>query len=90
MGAITLVNTDSRRHFDDDDLAFAELLASRAAVAIENARLYRDLQSLNADLEKRVEQRTYELSEAYNAAERGGRGAHPRRRNDARAPPYQQ
>jgi GAF domain-containing protein len=66
LGAITLVSTESRRHFTDDDLAFAELLAGRAAVAIENARLYRETQTLNADLEARVQQRTYELSEAYN------------------------
>lgn len=65
LGAITFVNTESRRHFTDQDLEFAELLAGRAAVAIENARLYRETQELNAELEARVEERTYELSEAY-------------------------
>lgn len=65
LGAITMVNTDSRRHFTDDDLEFAELFAGRAAVAIENARLYQETQRLNEELERRVEQRTYELSEAY-------------------------
>ncbi len=65
LGAITLVNTESRRHFSDDDLAFAELLAGRAAVAIENANLYQATQQLNAELEQRVMERTYELSEAY-------------------------
>lgn len=65
LGAITLVNTDSRRHFTEDDLAFSELLAERAAAAIENASLYREKQELATELEQRVEQRTYELSEAY-------------------------
>lgn len=65
IGAITMVNTDSRRHFNDDDLEFAELFAGRAAVAIENARLYQETQTLNEELERRVEQRTNELSEAY-------------------------
>lgn len=65
LGAMTLINTESRRHFNDDDLALAELFAERAAVAIENARLYRETQSLNTTLEARVEQRTYELSQAY-------------------------
>lgn len=65
LGAITMVNTDSGRHFTDDDLAFAELFAGRAAVAMENARLYRELQILNTELEERVKQRTFELSEAY-------------------------
>lgn len=72
LGAITMVNTDSGRHFTDDDLAFAELFAGRASVAVDNARLYRELQAvndelqtLNSELERRVEQRTFELSEAY-------------------------
>lgn len=65
LGAITLVNTESRRHFTQDDLAFAELLAERAASAIENASLFREKESLALELEERVEQRTFELSEAY-------------------------
>lgn len=65
LGAITMANTDSGRHFTDDDLAFAELFAERAAVAIENASLYRELQTLNSELEERVAERTFELSEAY-------------------------
>jgi PAS domain S-box-containing protein len=45
-GAMTLVTTTkSRRHFDKDDLVLAEQLARRSAVAIQNARLYRDAQS---------------------------------------------
>jgi PAS domain S-box-containing protein len=40
FGAMTLVNAESGRTFDEDDLRFAEQLADRAAVAIENARLY--------------------------------------------------
>ncbi len=66
LGAITMVNTDSRRHFTDEDLAFAELFAGRAAVAVENARLYDETQRLNAELEERVQQRTFELSQAYD------------------------
>lgn len=65
LGAITLVNTESRRHFTQDDLAFAELLAERAASAIENASLFREKTALARELEERVEQRTFELSEAY-------------------------
>jgi serine phosphatase RsbU (regulator of sigma subunit) len=36
---MTLVTAESLRRFDEGDLAFAEQLASRAAVAVENARL---------------------------------------------------
>ena len=40
LGAITFVAADSGRTFDDDDLAFAQDLALRAATAVQNARLY--------------------------------------------------
>jgi signal transduction histidine kinase len=41
FGAITLAYTgDSGRHFDSEDLRLIEELARRAAVAIDNARLY--------------------------------------------------
>ncbi|MEA2157467.1 MAG: hypothetical protein QOE11_3607 [Solirubrobacteraceae bacterium] len=40
FGAMTLVNAESGRRFGPDDLRFAEQLADRAAVAVENARLY--------------------------------------------------
>jgi len=40
FGAITLVNTDPRRCYGPDDLELAEELARRAALAVENARLY--------------------------------------------------
>jgi serine phosphatase RsbU (regulator of sigma subunit) len=40
LGALTLVQAESERHFDEVDLAFAERLAATAAVALDNARLY--------------------------------------------------
>jgi PAS domain S-box-containing protein len=40
LGAITLVASDSGHRYDEQDLELAEELARRAAVAIENARLY--------------------------------------------------
>jgi serine phosphatase RsbU (regulator of sigma subunit) len=39
-GAITFVSAESLRVFDAADLAFAQEIARRAAVAVENARLY--------------------------------------------------
>ncbi|HEX8456581.1 MAG TPA: PAS domain S-box protein [Pyrinomonadaceae bacterium] len=41
LGVITFVNTESSRHHTREDLARAEDLARRAALAVENARLYR-------------------------------------------------
>ena len=40
LGAMTLVSAESIRVFDQFDLDLAEQVASRAAVAIENSRLY--------------------------------------------------
>jgi PAS domain S-box-containing protein len=42
LGALTLVNAESHRRFTRDDLTLAEQLAARAALAVDNARLYRD------------------------------------------------
>ncbi|HST50775.1 MAG TPA: PAS domain S-box protein [Pyrinomonadaceae bacterium] len=47
FGAITFVMAESKRRYDATDLAFAEDLGRRAAVAIENARLYSDAQESN-------------------------------------------
>ncbi len=40
LGALTLVSAGSGRRFDADDLARAEEFARRAALALDNARLY--------------------------------------------------
>src|SRR5690606_38063819 len=44
VGAMTLVHSGSGRHFSRADQAVAEDLAGRAGLAVENARLYADLQ----------------------------------------------
>jgi PAS domain S-box-containing protein len=40
IGALTLVSAESGRTFDHGDVEFAEQIAARAALAVENARLY--------------------------------------------------
>ncbi|HEX8701892.1 MAG TPA: PAS domain-containing protein [Myxococcaceae bacterium] len=42
LGALTLVNAESHRRFTPADFTLAEQLAFRAALAVDNARLYRD------------------------------------------------
>jgi PAS domain S-box-containing protein len=44
LGTLTLAAAESGVHYNDDDQAFAMELATRAAVAIDNARLYREAQ----------------------------------------------
>jgi two-component system phosphate regulon sensor histidine kinase PhoR len=41
VGAITLVSSDTRRLYDDEELTFAEHIGRRAAAAVDNAFLYR-------------------------------------------------
>jgi PAS domain S-box-containing protein len=43
IGAISCAYTDSGRHYREEDLPLAESLAGRAALAIDNAGLYRGL-----------------------------------------------
>jgi PAS domain S-box-containing protein len=64
-GVLTLVMSESGRLFDEKDLDFAVELARRTTLAIENARLYKEMQDTNTELEHRVEKRTTEL-EAIN------------------------
>ena len=45
LGAISFVAAESGRRYDATDLALAEELARRAAIAVDNARLYRTAQS---------------------------------------------
>jgi signal transduction histidine kinase len=42
LGALTLCHTESGRRYDTADLALAQGLAQRAALAVDNARLFRD------------------------------------------------
>jgi PAS domain S-box-containing protein len=44
IGAITLMAVDVPRRYDSNDVLLAENFAGRAALAIDNARLYRDAQ----------------------------------------------
>ena len=45
IGAISFVTAESGRHYTAADLSMGEELASRAALAIENAHLYREAQN---------------------------------------------
>ena len=63
MGAITLVTAESGRHYSEADLLPAELLARRAATAVDNARLYHE-----AEEALREKERTLALLDTVSAA----------------------
>src|SRR4051794_2918035 len=46
LGAVTFVGAESGRTYDEADLALAEELARRAAMAVDNARLYTELSGI--------------------------------------------
>ncbi len=51
VGAITLVRTSPGRPYDDPDIAMAEELARRAALAVDNATLYSEADQARAQAE---------------------------------------
>ncbi len=48
IGALTFASADRVRRYDPEDLSLAEEIAGRAAVAVDNARLYCEAQEANA------------------------------------------
>jgi PAS domain S-box-containing protein len=54
LGVITWVAGDQGRRFDESDIAFAEDLARRAAVAIDNAQLHTELREMALRLQRAV------------------------------------
>jgi len=61
IGALTFQST-AEAAFTDSDLAILSVMAEQLAVAIENTRLYEQVQQHAAHLEKRVAERTAELT----------------------------
>lgn len=61
LGAITFAWAESGRYYGSIDLALAEELAQRAALAMDNALLYAESQRLNAGLERHVAERTTQI-----------------------------
>ncbi len=66
LGTITIVWAESGRRYTQYELYLAQELTNRAALAIENARLYQESQTLNAELEQRVAKRTQQLEISRN------------------------
>jgi PAS domain S-box-containing protein len=52
FGGLALAMAGSGRHFDDADLGLARVLAGRAAVAVENARLYTERSLIATTLQR--------------------------------------
>ncbi len=63
-GLLIAHHCQGSRHWEEMDLQLLQELSVQSAIAIQQANLYRDLQSLNATLEQKVKERTEELTRA--------------------------
>ncbi|MFC1478531.1 ATP-binding protein [Candidatus Margulisiibacteriota bacterium] len=68
IGVLEVLNKKEGGYFNNSDLEYLTLLANQIAIAIDNARVYGELEKANAELEKwnetlqvKVEERTTEL-----------------------------
>ncbi|MEI2582034.1 AAA family ATPase [Scytonema sp. PRP1] len=62
-GILYLENNLTTDAFTSDRIEVLRILSAQAAISIENARLYGQLEDYNRNLELRVEERTHELSQ---------------------------
>jgi signal transduction histidine kinase len=72
LGALTLVAAESGRKYTSDDLAVAEDLAVRAALAVDNARLFReatDQASMHAELNQALRAAMQQLERELHTRE---------------------
>ena len=51
LGALTLITADSGRRLDNEDFVFIQVVAGRAALALDNAGLFRELSSVEQQLQ---------------------------------------
>lgn len=64
------LNSEQPNYFDQESIRHLQAFAATAATAIQNARLFRDLQKHTLELEDRVRERTAELQAAKERIER--------------------
>jgi signal transduction histidine kinase/DNA-binding response OmpR family regulator len=67
LGALTLATAESQRRFAEDDLTFAQDLAHRAALAVDNAQTYHQIQLADRLKDEFLATLSHELRTPLNA-----------------------
>ncbi|NOH00900.1 MAG: hypothetical protein HND47_02440 [Chloroflexi bacterium] len=65
-----IILSRAARAFTDDDALLTTTFAMQATVALENARLYREMTDINHMMERMVAERVEELNNAYKTLEK--------------------
>lgn len=63
IGLIILGEKIEQESYSKEDIDFLEIISSQAAVAIENARLYKEVEDFNRTLQQKVDVQTKEIRE---------------------------
>lgn len=71
LGTISFVAAESGRTYTDDDVAFARQLADRAALAVDNARLYGEAQNASRARDELMAIVSHDLRSPLNAVTAG-------------------
>ncbi|MFZ5916729.1 MAG: GAF domain-containing protein [Chloroflexota bacterium] len=66
LGVMCVQSYERENSYDQDHLSLLSTIAAQAAVAVRNAQLYRQVQDLVQEMEKRVAARTEELVQAVS------------------------
>ena len=61
IGVIVLGNKISNDAYSKEDLEMLEIVANQASIAIDNARLYKEVQDFNKNLQKKVDEQTKDI-----------------------------
>ncbi len=67
IGIIVLGSKISEDAYTNEDLELLDTLSKQAAVAIDNARLYKEVQDFSKNLQHKVDEQTQEIKKSYEA-----------------------
>ena len=70
IGILALGQKKSGELFVHEDMELLSTLANQSATALDNAKMYNELEELNQELERKVEERTADLRQALTEKER--------------------